>query len=407
MWSALSARRLISSNTHNGGQDIEVIVIAPEARLVLRPRLYEANPASMSAPLKELFQVAGVQFVQGTVESVLADKHDIVFLDPTGARTHFAYDRLILAAGSRLRRPDLPGLHEFTFDVDQIEGAIKLDTHLKSLALVMPSKARNTVVVCGGGSTGIELAAELPQRLRDFLGDSPDVRIVIVERGCDIGPDLGPNLRPIVVQALNDLGVEMKLGASVVRIDPGSALLSTGERIETLTAVWTAGLVANELNQQVPGEKDQAGRLHVNSYLQTLSDKDIFATGDAAVAATDDKGNHSLMSCQHAMPLGTAAGYNAAADLLGLSMTPYSQPYYGTCLDLGPFGAVVGDGWERKVIFQGTDAKPIKEFVNGTLIYPPGASLAEAFGGADPTVSGAPAARSLYLSMMENARTAC
>jgi NADH dehydrogenase len=404
MWSALAARRLISSNIANGGQDLEVVVVSPEAKLVIRPRLYEANPGDMSVSLKDLFQVTGVLHIQGKVESVLADKHEIVFLDTTGTRIHYAYDRLIMATGSHLHRPDLPGLLEHSFDVDQIEGAVKLDTHLRSLASIMPSKARNTVVICGGGFTGIELAADLPQRLRGILGDSLGVRIVIVERACEIGPDLGPNPRPVIVQALKDLGVEMKLGASVTQIDSEGVILSNGERIETLTAVWTAGVVANQLNQQVPGEKDQAGRLRVDGHLRTFANKDIFATGDAAVAATDDKGNHSLMSCQHAMPLGTVSGHNTAADLLGLTMIPYSQPYYATCLDLGAFGAVVGEGWDREVLFQGTNAKPIKTFINSTLIYPPKACLAEAFEGADPTISATPTARALYLSMMEDAR---
>jgi NADH dehydrogenase len=225
-----------------------------------------------------------------------------------------------------------------------------------------------------------------------------------VERATEIGPDLGPNPRPVIIQALNDLGVEIKLGTAVTEIDAEDVVLSTGERINALTAVWTAGMVANELNQQVPGEKDQVGRLRVDRHLRTLSVKDIFATGDAAIAATDDKGNFTLMSCQHAMHLGTAAGHNAAADLLGVPMIRYSQPYYGTCLDLGPFGAVVGEGWERKVIYKGTEAKPIKNFINGTLIYPPEANLDDAFGGADPTVSGPPSARRLYLSMMEDAQ---
>lgn len=403
MWSALAARRIITSNLENGGPDIEVVVIAPEQRLVLRPRLYEQEPASMSAPLADLFRVTGVQFVQGTVQSIFADKQEIAFLNATDVKSHLGYDRLIIAAGSHLRRPDIPGLQDHTFDVDQYEGAVKLDTHLKSLNSVAPSKARNTVVVCGGGFTGIELAAELPQRLRKILGDNINVRVVIVERNNEIGPDLGPNPRPVILKAFKESGVEMRLGAAVTAIDEAGVVLSTGERIESLTAVWTAGMIANGLNQQVPGEKDQFGRLRVDQYLRTLSANEIFATGDAAIAATDDIGNFTLMSCQHAQPLGTAAGHNAAADLLGIALLPYSQPFYATCLDLGPFGAVVGKDWERNVIFQGTEAKPIKQFINGTLIYPPKANLEEAYGGADPAISAPPTARRLYLEMMEKA----
>jgi NADH dehydrogenase len=404
MWSALAARRMISSTTSNGGSDIEVVVISPEARLVVRPRLYETNPENMSVSLEELFQVTEIRHVQGRVESIHADKHEIMFLDSAHIEQRQVYDRLILAAGSRLQRPNLPGLQAHAFDCDQIEGAIKLDTHLKSLASMTPSGSRNTFVVCGGGFTGIELAAELPQRVRSILGADVNVRIIIVERESAIGPDLGPNPRPVIIEALRNLGVETRLGVSVASIDAKSVTFSTGERIEALTVVWTAGVVANDLNQHIPGKKDQLGRLHVDSYLRTLSVKDIYATGDAAYAATDDEGNHTLMSCQHAMPLGTAAGHNAAADLLGLPMLPYSQPYYGTCLDLGAFGAVVGEGWEREVIFKGKGAKPIKQFINDTLIYPPKATIEEAFGGADPAVSAAPAARKLYLAMMEDAR---
>lgn len=399
MCSSLGAKRLISLNVEKGGPDIEVVVIAPEARLVIRPRLYEADPAGMSAPLEDLFRVTGVQFIKGMVQSILPDKHEVVCVDPAGTRSVFSYDKLILAVGSRLQRPDIPGLCEFTFDVDQIEAATKLETHLKSLSSLSPSAARNTVVVCGGGFTGIELATELPERLRSILGRGSDVRVILVERGDEIGPDLGPNPRPVILQALKDLGVEMKLGAAVTEIDAGGVVLATGERLETLTAVWTAGVVANELNKLVPGEKDKFGRLHVDDYMRTLSAKDIFATGDAAFATTDDEGNFAMMSCQHAMPLGTSAGHNAAAELLGIGKITYRQPNYVTCIDLGSFGAVVCEGWDRKVIHKGLQAKSIKQFINRSLIYPPKADLAEAFTGADPAIFGVHIATRLQQSM--------
>jgi NADH dehydrogenase len=402
MWSALAARRLISSNLEKGGPDIEVVVIAPEARLVIRPRLYEADPAGMSVLLEDLFRATGVQFIKGMVQSILPNKHEVTCVDPAGISSVLSYDKLILAAGSRLQRPDIPGLYEFTFDIDQIEAATKLEAHLKDLSALNPSTARNTVVVCGGGFTGIELAAKLPERLHSILGLDSDVRVILVERGDEIGPDLGPNPRPVIVQALNDVGVEMRLGAAVTTIDAGGVVLATGERLDTLTAVWTAGMVANELNKLVPGEKDKFGRLHVDGYLRTLSAKDIFATGDAAFAATDDEGNFAMMSCQHAMPLGKSSGHNAAADLLDIDKITYRQPEYTTCLDLGSFGAVVCDGWDRKVTHKGPRAKLIKQFINNTLIYPPKADPAEAFFAADPTVSGVDIARRLQQSIVED-----
>ena len=112
--------------------------------------------------------------------------------------------------------------------------------------------------------------------------------------------------------------------------------------------------------------------------------RNVFATGDVALAATDDEGHHAMMSCQHAMNLGRYAGHNAAADLLGQATIPYSQPKYVTCLDLGPWGAVYTEGWEREVKLSGAEVKKLKRRINSEWIYPPRAELAEILAAADP-----------------------
>ncbi|KAI0408339.1 FAD-containing subunit of NADH dehydrogenase [Xylaria palmicola] len=387
-WAALSARRLISLTLGEEATKIEVVVIAPDANLVMRPRLYESNPADMRVPVEDVYRACGVRFVYGIVDNIRAAEHEIEFVSRAGVRSAMSFDKLVLAAGSRVVRPDLPGLDSYAFSVDQFEDAIKLDGHLQSLASQAPSKARNTVVVCGGGFTGIEVATELPGRLRAIFGEGADFRVVTVDRGQDIGPDLGPGPRPHIVKALKDLGVESKLGAGVVGLDAGGVTLSSGERIETLTAIWTAGVAATPLTKQVSGEKDKFGRLHVDQDLRVPAAKDVFATGDAASAVADDNGHYAKMSCQHAGPLGKIAGHNAAAELLKVPTIPYSQPVYRVCLDLGGAGAVVSEGWDARVQYTDSQAKSMKQFINTTLIYPPKANAADAFAVADPAFDG-------------------
>ncbi|KAI1758197.1 FAD-containing subunit of NADH dehydrogenase [Xylaria castorea] len=390
-WAALSARRLICLTLEKGITEaamVEVVVIAPDANLVMRPRLYEPNPANMSEPVDDIYRACGVNFVYGIVDTIRTAEHKIEMVDRAGVRSNMSYDKLVLAAGSRVVHPAIPGLDNYAFSVDQMEDAVKLDRHLQSLASKPSSKARNTIVVCGGGFTGIEVAAELPGRLRTILGEDADFRVITVDRSQDIGPDLGPGPRPHIVKALNDLGVESKLGAGVVGLDAEGVALSSGERIETLTAIWTAGVAATPLTKQVSNERDNFGRLHVDQNLRVLTAGDVFAAGDAASAAADDSGHCAKMSCQHAGPLGKIAGYNAAADLLKIPTIPYSQPVYRVCLDLGAAGAVVGEGWEVNVQHSGFGAKPIKQFINRTLIYPPKAIAAEAFAAADPAFNG-------------------
>tara|TARA_R110001599_G_scaffold32044_4_gene105924 strand:+ start:287 stop:547 length:261 start_codon:yes stop_codon:yes gene_type:complete len=83
---------------------------------------------------------------------------------------------------------------------------------------------------------------------------------------------------------------------------------------------------ASSLTEQIPGERDSLGRLHVDSHLKVIGQQDIFATGDIAYAATDDLGNHAMMTCQHAIVLGRHAGNNVAVQILGVDPTSYSQP---------------------------------------------------------------------------------
>ncbi|SAK54187.1 FAD-dependent pyridine nucleotide-disulfide oxidoreductase [Caballeronia pedi] len=381
MWSALSAARLIDQH---GRTDIEVVLIAPEPHLHVRPRLYEENAARMKAPLLDIFASTGVRFIQGTVARIHVERNEVDVLGTDGTPSTLNYDRLVLATGSRLFRPQIPGLAQHAFSVDQVEEAAALEAHIRHLATRPDTPARNTVVIAGGGFTGIETAAEMPARLRAALGENAEVRVIIVERNKEIGPDLGAGPRPVIVEALESLGVQWRLGAAVTSVDANGLTTSDGERIEASTVIWTAGVRANALTAQIPAERDALGRLHVDRNLRVLDVDTVYATGDVAYAATDDEGNHAMMSCQHAMNLGRSAGHNVAADLLGDAQIPYSQPKYVTCLDLGPWGAVYTEGWEREVKMSGAQAKELKTRINTEWIYPPSAARAEAFAAADP-----------------------
>ncbi|KAH8647197.1 hypothetical protein BX600DRAFT_476300 [Xylariales sp. PMI_506] len=379
VWSALSAKRLLQLTGKEN--NVEVLVIAPEPALVVRPRLYEANANEMSAPLRDLFNAVGVNFLQGIAEAIDTEGRTVTVKTSQGNQSSVPYDRLILAAGSAVVRPEsITGLREHAFDIDTLEAAADLETHLKSLPSLPESQARNTIVVCGAGFTGIEIAAELPRR----LGSTVNARIILIERADNVGPELGPGPRPVITKALQELGIEVRLGSSVTEIDAEGVVLASGERIEAMTTIWTAGVRATPLTQQVPGPKDTLSRLHVDANLRVPSSEFVFATGDAAYALADEEGGyHALMSCQHANVLGRVSGHNAAADLLGEPLVPYAQPEYNCCLDLGAWGAVIGAGWDREVKMQGDLAKRVKGYINGTLIYPP-QSAEEAIIAANP-----------------------
>ncbi len=382
MYAALCAERVrhqqgVSSDT------LEIVVVAPEPRLVIRPRLYERSPETMVAPLGKLFEALDIRYEQGRVDAIDSAGKTAGIVGPDGVRRSLPYDRLVLAAGSQGFKPDVPGLDKYGFTVDQIDDAIALDHHLSALAQRPSSAARDTVVVAGGGFTGIEIATEMPSRLRAILGPQANVRVLIVDRNDAIAPAMGPNPRPLIEKALREAGVETKLGVSVAALNGNGVTLSDKQFIESATVVWAGGFRASPLTAQIPSDRDRSGRLIVDPNLRVAAVPAVFAAGDTAYAATDDLGNHALMSCQHANRLGACAGFNAAADLLGVPLEPYRQKNYVTCLDLGPADAVFTRGWDAMVEMTGDKAKAMKREINTRWIYPPPPSRADAHKAAD------------------------
>jgi NADH dehydrogenase len=379
LMAALAAARLRDEKGATE-EELAITVVSPEPTLVIRPRLYERDPASMTAPLSDLFAATGIAFRAGRVERIDAERATITSLSENGSFEMLPYDRLVIASGSEGFQPPVPGLSEFGHSVTELDGAIELDRHLAALADKPVSEARNTVIVGGGGFTGIEVATEMPDRLREILGQNQTIRVVIVERGEVIGKDMGVEARPYIETRLRELGIETVIGTGISRLDENGAILEDGERIDALTVIWSAGMRASPLTTQLQAERDGLGRIVVEPDLRVPGNPQIFATGDTALAASDDVGHFALMSCQHARRLGAFAGHNAGADLLGGPTLPYDQPSYVTCLDLGPGAAIFTRGWSPRTIeAMGTNAKAIKMEINGSWIYPPAANRTEAF----------------------------
>ena len=368
-WAAAAAARL--RHDVPALASLEVVLISREDQLVIRPRLYEPDPSQMSVPLVPRLDAIGVRFEQGEISSI-----DVAGAKVRFAATSISYDRLVLATGSQLARP-VGALGEHGFDIDSLAGASALDRHLRGLAARPESAGRWTVVIAGGGFTGIELATALPERLRDIGSarvSTAATRVIVVETADRIGASLGDGPNAAICDALGSAGIETRTGATIASADSEGVTLSNGERIACQTLVWTTGMRASPLAAKISTRTDGLGRIAVTPELRLVGNDagidHVFAAGDVAHAAAD--GDHAILqSCQHAQVTGRFAGYNAAADLAGLPLQAYRQPLYTTCLDLGESGAVLTKGWNRTVEATGEHAKTIKRRINTQLIYPP------------------------------------
>ena len=365
LWAALGAARRLDELAVPAGT-VDITVLAAQPFHDIRVRNYEADLSPCRIPLADLLDPVGVAHVGTEVTAI-----------DTGARTvatsggaTYGYDRLVLASGSQVLKPAIPGLREFGFDVDTYDGALALHDHLDRLADGPPTAAAGTVVVVGAGLTGIEVACELPGRLRRLFAASDVIpRVLLLDRR-RIGSDMGASARPVIEEALSANGVETRAGVDVAAISERGVSLTSGEHLAAGTVVWCAGMRASPLTEQLPVARDGLGRVPVDDFLRVIGVPAVFAAGDVAAARMDDD-HLSVMSCQHGRPMGRYAGYNVISDLFGEPLLALRIPWYVTVLDLGPAGAVYTEGWDRLVVSSGARAKDTKRTINTRRIYPP------------------------------------
>jgi NADH:ubiquinone reductase (H+-translocating) len=388
VWSALGASAM-RQELGRAASDLRITLVSRDPYLTIRPRLYEADPEGLRVPFDMVLDDIGVEHLVGEVTRI-APAARALTVHPSRGLLPLAYDRLILAAGSVLNRPAIRGAAEHAFSVDNYAEAMSLHRHLATLPARPAFPGRFTAVVIGAGFTGLEVATGMIGRLRALAaraGAEDEAAVLLVERAEVVGPDLGANPRPVIETALRELGVGVRLGRTVTAVDADGVTLTDGERIPAATTVWTSGLRASDLAAQLPVERDALGRLPVDEYLRVRGVAGVLAAGDVARAMADAE-HVALMSCQHAIPMGECAGRNAVAEVLGGAPAVYTQPHYVTCLDLGAWGALFTEGWERSVRLTGLWAKVMKETINTRLIYPPTA-------GGGPNRARTPDAKSL------------
>ncbi len=187
------------------------------------------------------------------------------------------YDYLVLALGAEVTFFGTEGAAEHAFPMYTLPDAVRLKNHIldrweaadKDSGLV--DDGALTVVVVGGGPTGVETAGAVAELYRaNFDKDYPDLpqekaRVVLVEAGDEIFAMFKPNLREYAREALEKRTVEVMTGARVQSVAPTRVTLATGEVIPAHTLVWGAGLQGNSLVQSLGLELERGNRIGVGS----------------------------------------------------------------------------------------------------------------------------------------------
>jgi NADH dehydrogenase len=282
----------------DGGPD-DVLLIDEHNYHLFTPLLYQVatallNPSDIAYPLRRVFRRSpNVRFRQGAVAAI--DPHRRVLTMYDGAE--LPYDVLVLATGSTNNYFGVPGIARRAIGLKHLEEAMRLRNHVLSCLERAsqegdPVERRRwlTFVVAGGGPTGVEYAGALAELLTIVLGrDNPELsareaRIVLVEGRDRLLDAFTPRLGRYAERTLRRRGVEVRTGTLVRSARENDVTLSDGERIETRTIVWSAGVRPTDPADGV--ERTQARRIRVDERLRVVGRAAIFAIGDVAAFET-------------------------------------------------------------------------------------------------------------------------
>jgi len=332
-----------------------VILIDRVNHHLFQPLLYQVattvlTPSQIATPIRSIFRSQkNTTVVMGEVTGVDKDQKCVFVSDADRQNVPIAYDHLILATGASHSyfghnefaeyAPGLKSLADAEAARNKILGAFEL-----AEAEEEPARHQDllTFVLVGAGPTGVEMAGALAILVRtalksDFRRINPtSARIVLVDMAPKVLGPFSENLSKAAKQRLENLGVEIRLGHAVDKIDSEGVVVA-GERIPSKTVIWTAGVAPSPAGKWLNVETDRAGRVRIQKDLSVPGHAEIFVVGDTA--SLDQNGKPLPGVAQVAMQQGRYAGKLIHNRIVGNSPPP---PF--SYFDKGSM-AVVGRGF--------------------------------------------------------------
>jgi len=329
-------------------------------------RLAAGNIAekAIALPLAKLLNGKEIDLKIGTVERIGADEKRVRLADGTS----LDYDYLVVALGSEMAYFGIPGLQEHSLTLKSVNDANRIRAHVEA-KLDAYAKTRNkpdgTIVVGGGGLTGIELvgefADELP-RLCSMRGIDPsEISLYCVEAGPSILAGFPPDLVERAKTSLERRGVRFLTGLPITEVKDGTVYLKDGQAIEAGTVVWSGGVQGHSV-VMASGLELNRGRAVVTEHLRSASHDDVFVAGDSAVVMGED-GRPYPPTAQLAWQMGEAIGYNVFALVRGAPLQPFRPVFSGTLASLGRKDGIATIG-ANKTKLKGFPASAMKEASN-------------------------------------------
>lgn len=304
---------------------------------------------SIKISLKRTFAGRNVHVVMDEITTVDFDARQV-----KGEHGVYAYDYLVMAAGSKPTYFGTPGAEEFCYTLWSYEDAIELRERIMEcfrLAASEPDESKRrrllTFHVVGAGFTGVELAGEMaelfPILCQRFEISRDEITLVNLDVLTRPVPNLPEKLSNKVTKRLHKMGVETLMGSGVCAVGedfieikaPGSDVCT---RYDANTVVWTAGIEASDVTADAGRALENAarGRIQCDAHLQSVSRPEVYVVGDNILFTAPGEERPVPQMVENAEQSSDLVAHNLLVDVLGKGeKEDYHPKFHGVMVCVG------------------------------------------------------------------------
>ena len=335
--------------------EADIVLLSRENYTLFTPMLPEVTSGELEVrhivtPIRA--QLSRTAFVLAEAFEIDVERRRVAYRHMlTGITVELVYDQLVLAVGSSTSTFGLPGVAENVWALKTLDDADALRNHLVWLLELADTIADDrrrgellTVVVVGGGFTGVEAAGEIFELFRSVLRyyhrlRLGDVRMILVEGGATLLPGLPPKMGEYSRRVLERRGIEVLTGDVVKSADERGLTLGSGRRIDSATVIWSAGVAPSQSVAKTALPKTKRGAVVTGPDMRVAEFPNVWALGDCA-SIPDGKGGTFPMTAQHAIREGPHLADNLVRVLRGEATRPFRYDSLGMMAALGGRKAV-------------------------------------------------------------------
>ncbi|MEQ8677866.1 MAG: NAD(P)/FAD-dependent oxidoreductase [Aggregatilineales bacterium] len=337
--------------------EIDILLIDRNNFHLFTPLLYQVatcglDPSEIAYPIRSIFRKnKNVQFLLGEVNAIDREAKQ-VSINANGKTLNEAYDYLIIAAGSVTNYFNNGALEQNGFGLKTLSDAVRLRNHILKLFEratwtddPQQKAALTTMVVVGGGPTGLETSGALYELYNNVLKHEFSkekhmrARVILVEAMDRLLIPYPERLQESALEQLKSLGVEVILGQSVKEAALNHVILSSGDVIRTHTLVWAAGVKGAPFAEMLGVDAQRGGRIAVDEMLLVDGVQDVYAVGDIAYLIAPD-GQPYPQVIPVAQQQGTLAAKNILSAIGGESGAKFTYSDRGIMATIGRSRAV-------------------------------------------------------------------